>query len=232
MEKESGIYVIENVINGKKYVGQSRNLRKRITSSHSGCLAILGAIRKYGKESFIQYVIEYCSCDELNFWEIYYIKEMKSHYTENGYNISFGGNASMRGRTLSENHIKKLIFSNKGRICSEKTKKAIGNAQIGEKNHNYGKSPSPSTILLMKESSIGRKSKKASSIYYNVGKKVDKYKNSEYVCWVVEIKEWGKKIRVGSFKTEIEAAKAYDKYIVENNINRPLNFPDDYPQSE
>jgi len=31
---------------------------------------------------------------------------------------------------------------------------------------------------------------------------------------------------IGSFENEIDAAKAYDKYITENKINKPLNFPE------
>jgi hypothetical protein len=36
---------------------------------------------------------------------------------------------------------------------------------------------------------------------------------------------WNKRthVSIGSFKTEIEAAKAYDKYVTENNIELPLN---------
>jgi len=35
----------------------------------------------------------------------------------------------------------------------------------------------------------------------------------------------GKTIYIGLYETAIEAAKAYDEYIINNNLNRQLNFP-------
>ena len=51
------------------------------------------------------------------------------------------------------------------------------------------------------------------------------------VCWKKRPRIWeaniqvnGKQIHLGSFDSEIEAAKAYDAYVISNNLNRPLNF--------
>ena len=66
-----------------------------------------------------------------------------------------------------------------------------------------------------------RKTFKSTSIYSGV----NKTKNGKYRC---SLKINKKTITIGTFKDEIDAAKAYDKYIVENNINRELNFPEDY----
>lgn len=41
--------------------------------------------------------------------------------------------------------------------------------------------------------------------------------------WIVKLTVNKKKINLGRFKTNIEGAKAYDNYIIKNNINRPLN---------
>ena len=43
-----------------------------------------------------------------------------------------------------------------GRICSEETKVKIGTAQLGSKNHNYGKSPSEETRKKISEAGKGR----------------------------------------------------------------------------
>lgn len=52
------------------------------------------------------------------------------------------------------------------------------------------------------------------------------------VCWKPQHRKWhaqishnGKKIGLRYHDTEVEAARAYDAYVKENNIDRPLNFP-------
>ena len=44
--------------------------------------------------------------------------------------------------------------------------------------------------------------------------------------WVVQIKVGGKKKHIGIFPDEIEAANAYDAYVITNGINTPHNFLD------
>lgn len=42
--------------------------------------------------------------------------------------------------------------------------------------------------------------------------------------WVSSISVNGKRVRLGVYDSKIEAAKAYDEYIINNNLNRRLNF--------
>lgn len=95
-----GIYKIENKINGNIYIGQSKNIDKRI-KHHFQCAfnnseknkeydkALYRAIRKYGKENFEWSIIELCSKEELYEKEIYWIKKYDSF--KNGYNETEGG---------------------------------------------------------------------------------------------------------------------------------------------
>lgn len=84
-----GIYKIENLINGKIYIGQSIHIEKRWTehcrlSSNS---LISKAIKKYGKENFsFQIIKEVSDLTELNNLEAKYIKQFNS-LVPNGYNI-------------------------------------------------------------------------------------------------------------------------------------------------
>lgn len=110
---KTGIYCIENLINGKKDIGQSTNLQKRMIVHHRGCLALENAIKKYGKENFKRYVLVYCEEWELNRLEIACIKAFHSHVSEWGYNISWGGNAPMRGRNHSPEIIRKISEAKK-----------------------------------------------------------------------------------------------------------------------
>ena len=83
-----GIYKIENLINGKVYIGQSVHIERRWTEH---CLpsarSLIGkAIKKYGKENFSFQVLNECSKEKLNELEEYYISKYNS-VVPNGYNI-------------------------------------------------------------------------------------------------------------------------------------------------
>lgn len=84
-----GIYKIENLINGKIYIGQSIHIEKRWNehcqiSSHS---LISQAIQKYGKENFSFQILEITNnLNELNNLESKYIQQFNS-LVPNGYNI-------------------------------------------------------------------------------------------------------------------------------------------------
>ena len=110
-----GIYKIENLINGKVYIGQSINISERFTEHkretfnfsnktkfyyHLYC-----AIRKYGLENFSFSVIEECSEKELDEREIFWIKEYNSY--QKGYNKTLGGNGI---RTITEEQIKNILL--------------------------------------------------------------------------------------------------------------------------
>ena len=43
--------------------------------------------------------------------------------------------------------------------------------------------------------------------------------------WNVRIRVDGENTRIGCFSDEEKAGRAFDKYIVDNNLDRPLNFP-------
>ena len=43
--------------------------------------------------------------------------------------------------------------------------------------------------------------------------------------WKVQIQVDGKKKNLGSFSDEEKAGRAFDKYVADNNLDRPLNFP-------
>lgn len=85
------IYLVENQVNHKKYVGlTTRNLeiRWKEHTRHSS-QAIDKAIQKYGKDNFTIKKIDECPDEELDEKEKYWIQYFNS--VEEGYNISFGG---------------------------------------------------------------------------------------------------------------------------------------------
>ena len=247
-----GIYCIENIINNKKYIGQAQKLNNRMNMKHRGCIALNGAIEKYGKENFKKYIIEECNLESLDEREIHWIKKLHSHVSEWGYNISWGGNTPMRGRKHTDESKKKQSDAKLGekswmfgKHLSEEHKKRIGESGTGDKNGFFGKNHSDENRKKISESKIGKKhsdefKKKQSEMRignknHNFCKK-NKNSSSKYwgvsissdrLSWIVTLSINGKQKYLGSFKDEIDAAKAYDKYVIENNLDRLLNFPED-----
>lgn len=54
------------------------------------------AIRKYGIENFDYEILEECKISELNDKEKYWIKELKSYVLDGGYNLTKGGDSTLR----------------------------------------------------------------------------------------------------------------------------------------
>lgn len=90
-----GIYKIENLINHKVYIGQSKNIKARWrthrTKYQIDDTYLYRSMRKYGIENFSFIVIEECSIEELNSKEKYWIAYYDSTNANNGYNMTEGG---------------------------------------------------------------------------------------------------------------------------------------------
>lgn len=88
---KTGIYLIENIINNKKYVGQSKNIYARWSGHRCDSkvrdLPLYNAMRKYGLENFKFSILEECEVNELADREDYWIAYYNS-YVPNGYNIN------------------------------------------------------------------------------------------------------------------------------------------------
>lgn len=107
LEKSCVIYLLINLINGKKYVGQTRQKLKKRIWQHKCCkkFCIGKAIQKYGWENFKVTILEECETPEnLDAAEIKWIKELNTK-APNGYNLNDGGEG------------------NTGHVVSEKTRK-------------------------------------------------------------------------------------------------------------
>ena len=141
------IYKIINLINKNIYIGQDYSNRQNYFGSG---VFIKRAIKKYGIENFKKEILEHCSSrKQLNEREIYWIQKLNSK-VPNGYNITDDGegfkgkhtdetkrkisknhadfsgkNHPMFGKHISEEHKRKLIESNKGRVGWNKGKVAL-----------------------------------------------------------------------------------------------------------
>ncbi len=242
-DKVCGIYKIVNKLDGKIYVGQSIDVYYRMNDIHKNCKYLFHALQKFGRENFEYSILEICEEKELDEREIYWIKKLKSHVSEDGYNISWGGNATMKGLKHSEESKKKISDAVKGENHplwgthqSEESKKKNRESQLGEKSHMFGKHHSDemkqrlskirhndidhvSNKIGAENPKFGSKSKNATSKYFGVIRRERRGK----IYWEVSIKNNGKQIWVGQRKTEIEAAELYNEFIIKNKLPHPLN---------
>lgn len=108
------VYCIENLDNGKKYIGQTtRALEERFrehcgNSGTSVSPKLKNAIKKYGKDCFCVEVLwesDACTQSELDTKEIEFIKDVNTLHP-NGYNLTLGGSGGRHSdetkRKLSE----------------------------------------------------------------------------------------------------------------------------------
>ena len=101
-----GIYKITKIENGKSYIGQSNDIKRRIKEhQYKTDIPIEKAIQKYGKDAFTYEIIEECSIEELDQKERYWIEYFNT-YKGFGYNCSEGGGSNQgenNGRTKLTN---------------------------------------------------------------------------------------------------------------------------------
>lgn len=138
------IYKYTNLINGKIYIGQTKNsLEQRALNgtNYKGSRYFYNAIQKYGWNNFIPEILEDgLSLDKANIREEYYISLFNSTDPNIGYNIRLGGQNS----DLSD-ETKNIISAKAKERYKDKTK-----------NPMFGKTHSIESIKKMRELKVGK----------------------------------------------------------------------------
>lgn len=139
------VYVHANNINGKRYVGITKNLKRRWYGNgkeYAECQHFATAIKKYGWHNFTHYLLESdLSLDEANALEQHYIARYKTQDRKHGYNIQPGGHfvPSMLGKHHSDETKQKMREKALGRVISQeqrqKHSEAMKGKMVGAKNH-------------------------------------------------------------------------------------------------
>ena len=190
---KSGIYAITNLINGKKYIGQSVDVHRRIIHHRHHLNAgihynehLQRAWNKYGKDNFSFDVLEYCDIPELDELERKYISDLNTIDDRFGYNSQTGGH---EGKQLSEETKRKISELTRG-----KNNPMYDIHLFGEKNGMYNKNHSEESKQLMGETK--------SKIYNSTGfYKVFKHKDDRYLQgfrWHYSWTENGKRNEIAS----------------------------------
>jgi len=134
----SGIYQIKNTLNNNRYIGSTANIQRRwnahlnmLRRKHHGNSHLQRAFNKYGEEAFIFEVLEKVEPENLIEHEQYFLDIQKPEY-----NILLTA-----GSSLGYRH-------------TEEAKQKSGKA--GERNPNYGKSPSAETRARQSAANMGK----------------------------------------------------------------------------
>ena len=127
LNEKCGIYIIINLINGKRYIGSAKNLRKRLydhvwdldKNNHPNN-HLQNAWNKYTKDNFEYCILEYCEEDTRLLRENFYINILNPEYNIAGVNLESVKNHS--------EETKKKI--------SDKIKESYKNGKLKEKLEN------------------------------------------------------------------------------------------------
>lgn len=133
MNNKIGIYFITNIIDNKRYIGQTINFNKRkkihlykLTNNKHVNKHLQNSWNKYGKENFVFELFE-CNKIELDNLEIFLIFLYKTQDRKYGYNILEGGNQNpMKNKDVVEkvsNKLKNVKYSNERKIEMSKIMK-------------------------------------------------------------------------------------------------------------
>lgn len=133
------IYLTENLINGKKYIGQ--HCSECFDSKYFGSGKILRqAIKKYGKENFkINLLCECNSQDELDEKERFYINQYGAAGSDDFYNVALGGKMCQLLYQTSDTK-KKISEANRGKVRTPEMNKVNSDRRKGFKWMNNGES--------------------------------------------------------------------------------------------
>ena len=135
------IYLRTNLINGKQYVGQTKDFKSReydwlnLNKIYAGAL-IERARKKYGTDNFKVEILKECdTLEELNKWEKYYISELNT-IKPHGYNMTEGGYSCEpwnKGKTYDD------LFEKDTADKLRKDLSDLAKTRTKEKNPFYGK---------------------------------------------------------------------------------------------
>lgn len=199
-ENKMVVYMIENKVNHKKYIGITTNsFAERyphgIRSHHNPHLR--KAVAKYGQENFVITLLEknVKDIETLEQLEMKYIKEYDTCNKEKGYNISLGGKG-VRLTKRTKEHCMHLSQAKKGinplaNYTPEQM--AIRNAKLskalrGKNNPRYGMTKDklkPETIEKLRQAALG----KNNPMY---GKNIKDYMTEEaYEEWKLKVARHG-----------------------------------------
>lgn len=142
--KRACLYVTTNLINGKKYIGQTTSTRKGYLGSGK---VITAAIKKYGKENFVREDLYEDEWEFIDLLEHEYIQKCGAVESTLYYNQKPGGHTSTHSDKTRQ------IMSEKAKLRSEspENRKKRSERMTGPGNHFYKKTHSDASKEKIKQ---------------------------------------------------------------------------------
>ena len=152
-----GIYMIQNKVNGKMYIGQAVDIegerwirhRSELRGGYHVNKHLQRSWNKYGEMNFEFSILLECEETQLNTYEQYYIFELMAYDSRVGYNKTYGGDSgrpteearkklseAKKGKTLSEEHRKRISEGSKGKTLCKEHREKLSEAHKGKNNPN------------------------------------------------------------------------------------------------
>jgi len=140
------IYCVQNLVTGKKYIGQhkfcSSNEEFQRSNYWGSGIRISNSIKKHGIDNFRKWVLIHCKDNEANKYEALYVKKLNT-LSPDGYNLVAGG---LQG-PFSEETRRKIGESSKNRKFPPRSIESRKKISIA----NSGKKRSAQTIEKLKQ---------------------------------------------------------------------------------
>lgn len=200
MERKGVIYKIENLINGKVYIGQTiQNFKARksdhiyeLKNGRKRNIKLQTAWNKYGEANFKFSIIGHYPISELDKMEIYFISKYDSF--KNGYNMTTGGNQVMH----NQKHTKKTRIK-----ISSKLKDIWNNPKFIKKMEKrpiyYGsESPHATKVICINDRKIFNSMIEAGDYYGISMKKVSSSCTNK--CEYTGLEETGMKLQFAYYE--------------------------------
>jgi predicted GIY-YIG superfamily endonuclease len=238
------VYKITNLVNNKLYIGitnqgfKTRWYKHCSDSIHGSEFPLHNALRKYGIDNFSVEVLEVCeTIDQLKQQERYWITELKSRTTENGYNLTDGGDGTF-GRKHSDETKDKIRQKTLDRCLDENFIKVLRNTRFKNKEiaqydlegnfiTTFISASEAARIMKVSRSSIcncalGQSSNSKGYIWKYTGNTSEKMKSN------YNIKEKVKKVTSEEVKQKISESNKLswtEERKTKQSINNPKNKP-------